>query len=155
MGGMGSGRWGWHQKKVPVEAVPYFLKIGPKGGMEGFMPPGRWTTDMKREGGIIVMVLRGEHHGWERVEEIELAFWKPRFGGKAVWMLCPCCGRRCRKLYAPDGKPFRCRLCYRLTYASVQEAHAFDRGVAAMILGGIAAHAGGTVRDAANALRRR
>jgi hypothetical protein len=38
------------------------------------------------------------------------------FVGERRWFTCPGCGRRCRIVYG--GKLFRCRLCYRLTYAS-------------------------------------
>ena len=50
--------------------------------------------------------------------------------GEDRWaFLCPnvSCGRACRKLYLPPGcRYFTCRLCYRLTYESSQEAHKFD-----------------------------
>lgn len=41
------------------------------------------------------------------------------FSGQRVHFLCAC-GRRVRKLYAPHGQPWRCRHCYRLTYATRQ-----------------------------------
>ncbi len=52
------------------------------------------------------------------------------WGGVRWAFLCPGgnCGRACRKLYLPpSGRYFACRLCYRLTYTSAQEAHKFDR----------------------------
>ena len=52
------------------------------------------------------------------------------WGGVRWAFLCPGlnCGRVCRKLYLPNGgQYFLCRLCYRLTYMSAQEAHAHDR----------------------------
>jgi hypothetical protein len=52
------------------------------------------------------------------------------WGGFRWAFLCPGwnCGRACRKLYLPPGgRYFACRLCYRLTYTSTQEAHTFDR----------------------------
>lgn len=51
------------------------------------------------------------------------------WGGVRWAFLCPgmTCGRACRKLYLPPGgRHFACRLCYRLTYTSSQEAHKFD-----------------------------
>ena len=51
------------------------------------------------------------------------------WGGVRWAFLCPGgnCGRVCRKLYLPPrGRYFACRLCYRLTYTSSQEAHKFD-----------------------------
>jgi hypothetical protein len=50
-----------------------------------------------------------------------------RFGGVRWWARCPLpvdgrpCGRRVAKLYQPPWDPqFGCRVCHRLTYASVQ-----------------------------------
>ncbi len=51
------------------------------------------------------------------------------WGGVRWAFLCPnlSCGRACRKLYLPrGGRHFACRMCYRLTYQSAQEAHKFD-----------------------------
>ena len=49
------------------------------------------------------------------------------WGGVRWAFLCPACGRVARKLYLPNGAwRFACRLCYRLTYTSTQEAHKWD-----------------------------
>lgn len=51
------------------------------------------------------------------------------WGGVRWAFLCPNvhCGRVCRKLYLPNGgRYFACRLCYRLTYTSSQDAHRWD-----------------------------
>jgi hypothetical protein len=46
-----------------------------------------------------------------------------RYGGFRWWFECTACHRRCRYLYKPAGESiFACRLCYRLTYKSQQEA---------------------------------
>jgi len=42
-----------------------------------------------------------------------------RFGGKRFYFLCEC-GRRVEKLHAVRDWPWRCRHCYRLTYATRQ-----------------------------------
>jgi len=42
-----------------------------------------------------------------------------RYGGSRAYFLCDC-GRTVGKLYAPFGHPWRCRHCYRLTYATRQ-----------------------------------
>jgi hypothetical protein len=43
------------------------------------------------------------------------------FGGQRSYFACDC-GRMVEKLYAPGGRPWRCRHCYRLTYATRQAA---------------------------------
>jgi DNA-directed RNA polymerase subunit RPC12/RpoP len=43
-------------------------------------------------------------------------------GGRRQWLRCLKCGRGCRKIYG--GRYFRCRLCYRLRYASQRKPDA-------------------------------
>lgn len=47
------------------------------------------------------------------------------YGGQRVHFLCAY-GRRVRKLYSPRGQPWRCRHCYRLSYAT-RQASRWDR----------------------------
>jgi hypothetical protein len=42
-----------------------------------------------------------------------------RFGGQRFYFRCDC-GRRVEKLHSTRGKPWRCRHCYDLTYATRQ-----------------------------------
>ncbi len=42
-----------------------------------------------------------------------------RFGGYRLWFMCSC-SRRVSTLYSPNGRPWACRHCYRLTYATRQ-----------------------------------
>ena len=42
-----------------------------------------------------------------------------RFGGHRLWFVCVC-GRHVSALYSPNGRPWACRHCYRLTYATRQ-----------------------------------
>lgn len=51
-------------------------------------------------------------------ESFQIVFTDQPFGGKRRWIRCKC-GRRCRVLYG--GKFFRCRLCYRICFASQYE----------------------------------
>ncbi len=39
-------------------------------------------------------------------------------GGERLWLTCPECGTLRDKLHAPGFGPFKCRVCYRLTYRS-------------------------------------
>jgi len=49
------------------------------------------------------------------------------FGGRRQWLRCLNCGRGCRKIYG--GRYFRCRLCYRLRYASQGESRPDQRAL--------------------------
>jgi hypothetical protein len=42
-----------------------------------------------------------------------------RFGGYRLWFRCSC-GRHVSALYSPNWRPWACRHCYRLTYATRQ-----------------------------------
>jgi hypothetical protein len=46
-----------------------------------------------------------------------------RFGGHRLWFRCVC-GRHVSALYSPGGRPWACRHCYRLSYAT---RHAIPR----------------------------
>ena len=52
-------------------------------------------------------------------ELVPFAYTPTKFGGRRQWLRCLKCGRGCRKIYG--GRYFRCRLCYRLRYASQSE----------------------------------
>src|SRR5262245_17494747 len=47
-----------------------------------------------------------------------------RFGGRRFYFRCDC-GRRVEKLHSARGKPWRCRHCYNLTYATRQATECF------------------------------
>ena len=50
-------------------------------------------------------------------ERIQLTTTRPQFGGARYWYVCPSCGRRCGKLYAPEwDRRFACRICRDLVY---------------------------------------
>ena len=54
-----------------------------------------------------------------RAQVIDIG-WPPcRFGGHRFWFRCSC-GRHVATLYSPNGRPWGCRHCYRLTYATRQ-----------------------------------
>ena len=117
------------------------------------MPGGIWRATYERRGNADFLVLRGEKDGWQAEEWLELIFWRPRFGGLTLWLLCPACGNRCRKLYAPPGMAkYRCRGCWGLAYASSQEAHHWDRGTIGAMNAEIAVRAGCTLREVVRAL---
>jgi hypothetical protein len=128
MGGSGSGRWDGHRKRRTVESC-CCLEVIAGGAVSGTMPGGHWEGSFEKRNDLTFLVLRGEKDGWKAEERIVVLFWTPRFGGKSLWLLCPACGRKCRKIYAPPGMAkYRCRRCWDLAYTSSQEAHAWDRG---------------------------
>jgi len=152
MGGSGSGRWDGHRKARTVESCCYLSIVGPS--VKGTMPGGNWRIDHEKQGDTRFLVLRGNRDGWTAEVWIELLFWNPRFGGRSFWLLCPRCGRKCRKLYAPPGvADYRCRLCWRLSYESSQEAHRWDRGTAAAMLAPMYAAQGISMRQVEKAMR--
>ncbi|MBC8170510.1 MAG: hypothetical protein H7X77_02520, partial [Anaerolineae bacterium] len=63
------------------------------------------------------------------VERVYLTSTGQHFGRRRWWFTCPCCGRRCGRMYLaePNYKP-ACRLCHNLRYISAQEAHQYESG---------------------------
>ena len=172
MGGRGSGRWGAHAKAMTVEScfALSVRELRAHGVFEGYS----WASSLTHSRGgrtieqaALQVVARGIESGGAHLvvelgrirQEVEMeeraAF---RFGGRSWWLACPGCVRQCLKLYLPAGawacaSPFRCRSCWRLTYAAGQEAHYWDRGSFASILAGTAARLGIPFREAVAAVR--
>jgi hypothetical protein len=153
MGGWGSGRWGYHQKKVTVESCA-FLEVQAGGRIAGVMPRGHWRSESVTVGDTRHLKLFGEREGWVSEQSIEVLLWKPRLGGQAIWLLCPRCERRCRKLFAPPRMvTFRCRICWKLSYQSSQEAHRWDRGLIAQFLAPMTQEIGCSLQDVEKTMR--
>jgi hypothetical protein len=155
MGGSGSGRWGWHDKKTTVEEC-LSLSAG-KLAWDGIVAqsPGAgwlsWTNTATDEqiasagysreikGDLVVLRLRytatrrdGESVSVE--EPIWLQTTPSAVGGRRWWFTCSLvmdgrlCVRRVGKLYLPPGsRYFGCRHCHDLTYTSCQDSHRYDR----------------------------
>jgi hypothetical protein len=155
MGGSGSGRWGWHDKKTTVEAC-LILSAGKlaRDGIIARSPGSGWlwwtisaTGEQTASAGysrevndnLVLLRLRytvtrrdGESVGIE--EPIWLQTTPSAVGGQRWWFTCPLvvngrsCGRRVGKLYLPPGAHyFGCRHCHNLAYTSCQESHRYDR----------------------------
>ena len=142
MGGSGSGRWGWHNKKTQVEVCYRW----PISGLKKYLKPGTWsgTCWMKGEketGSLGYRVLGDERPETLRVfytinkrsgnsddldYRINLVTTPLYWGSVRYWFECPLdgCGRRVGCLYLPPGgRYFACRHCYDLSYRSQSEWH--------------------------------
>jgi len=164
MGGTGSGRWTYHEKRRTVEEcwamsisevdrVVDFSKPGsishlfrptiPKTGKR--MPPVRIKSKVGGDGKPLLELSYTVKDRWsveDRVEEgVRLKTTQPNFGRVRWWFSCPRvvdgreCGRRVGKLYRPPGgRYFACRRCLDLTYVSCQNSHRYD-GLFALMAG--------------------
>jgi hypothetical protein len=139
MGGYGSTRWNWHNKKMAVEdchklpmrIIHSFMQ---KGGRWGGVT---WSRGGEPIGNISYRVIGGEepeslrliytitkHDTGEKKDldyPVRLTTTPLPWGGQRYWFICPAvgCGRRVSVLYlAPGGDYFACRHCYRLSYRS-------------------------------------
>ena len=145
MGGYGSGRWGYHSKRITVEEcrhldVRYFQRHRLLGAGRTWQGPLTWRNDRGEEEASMGVVVtpsqvtltytirypHGRGRDLVRVSYTVPVVWTPMFGnGTRPWFLCPGrnCGRRVAKLYLPayaDAKYYLCRHCYGLSYHSRQ-----------------------------------
>lgn len=154
MGGLGSGRWNWHRKKVRAESCHWFtvaVLVGdtpPAAGRAGKLV---WRHADGSESQLAfaftaplsVTLAYGWGAGAERKEfayPLPLVALTTPNGGVRYVARCPLavdgvrCTRRAAKLYRPPYSPhFGCRFCHRLTYRS-RQAH--DPRVSALLRGG-------------------
>lgn len=148
MGGYGSGTRGTYRRMRLVESC-CFLEVLAGGKVNGTTRGGNWRMTVEANEDGAFLELRGELNGWKTEQSIELLFWTPRFGGKSMWLLCPRCGQKSRKLYMPPNTAeYRCRRCWKLTYWTSQNAHFFDRGLFGVWTLAFARKAGITMKQA-------
>lgn len=144
MGGYGSTRWGWQNKRIPVEDC---RKL-PMGTIHNRLIQGwkvgtvNWSRGGEPMGDISYRVI-----GLDEPDSLRLIYTITKhdtgskkdfdypvgltttplpWGGVRYWFLCPSrgCGRRVSVLYLPpQGEIFACRHCYRLSYRSRQEGY--------------------------------
>ncbi|MCE9591905.1 MAG: hypothetical protein K8S99_15440 [Planctomycetes bacterium] len=149
MGGYGSGRWNWHDKRITVEDCMQLDAIGLT--RKNILRPGRvdsgtihWSYSLSGKEASSIgfevntpalwLRLRNCIDGAERFDyRVTLTTTNLPWGGARWWFICPLikddrpCNRRVGKLYRPlDGRYFGCRLCYNLTYQSCNDSHRLD-----------------------------
>ena len=164
MGGTGSGRWTYHDKRRTVEEcwamsiseVERVLDLSKPGSISDLfrptipktgkrMSPVRCMPKVGDDGkpllglSYTVKDRQGLEHRLEEVVRLQTT--RPNFGGVRWWFSCPHmldgkeCGRRVGKLYRPPGgRYFACRRCLELTYESCQKSHRYD-GLFALVAG--------------------
>jgi hypothetical protein len=109
----------------------------------GMLQPGRrsavtWSRSGEQTGSITLaaqtdgvrLIYRTTDRDGAPVDVSELVpftYTPTMFGGQRQWLRCLKCGRGCRKIYG--GRYFRCRLCYRLRYASQGESRRDQRAL--------------------------
>ena len=134
MGGIGSGRYSYSGGPTCESARSIDLAWLRRRGM---LKPGRysltWSIRGEPAGSISMIAQAGGVHllywvtgsNGERSsvnEFVPFAYTPTRFGGRRQWLMCPKCGRRCRRIFG--GRHFRCRQCDGLVYAPRNETSA-------------------------------
>jgi len=152
MGGLGSTRWGLHQRKLTAEAclildIRMLLRGARQaryGAVQGIITWPKLDRPASPARCGFTLDLTDPQASWlelqyqTAVESVVCRITLLRreaFGGRHdgfQWFgICPGedCGRYVRKLFCrPDAPYFRCVVCHDLTYRSRQTAHWDDRG---------------------------
>jgi hypothetical protein len=134
MGGYGSGRWDWHNKRATVEECKRFalrqVLRGPAWGSLSWTrrkePAGDISYFMEYSNGQprrLQLMYKFTDSGLSVDYSMTIVSTLTPWGSLRYWLLCPSCGRRCGNLYLPPSGPrFICRLCGNLTYTTCQES---------------------------------
>lgn len=141
MGGYGSGRWDGVRTRTTTGQCYALRPSALRDALRG--TGGRMVLTWSRGGRELASIGAEVTHGEAPAvvlryaasaaggERREIAEWVPldqvpqlgAAAGVRWWWRCLGCGRRCGVLYLPpDRARFRCRTCYRLTYASSNES---------------------------------
>jgi len=127
---MGSGRWGWHDKKTVAEDC----RSIDVNRLCRELEPGRFyvwewkdgsgarvaSFGIEMQGGAVRLFYTMTRTG-EKIDYLAPITWTPcHYGGRRPWFCCPSCGRRAAKLYL-RWNHFLCRICNGLSYESQRE----------------------------------
>jgi hypothetical protein len=156
MGGFGSTRWSFHNKKITVEdshkITIYYLKPYLIPGSRGYLT---WGCGERQTGSMAYQVIdtgipetirftytMTDLRTGEKMDldySVRLQTTTTVWGSERYWFTCPLivdgssCARRVGALYLPPGGMyFGCRHCYNLTYQSTQESKKWDSFYASM-----------------------
>lgn len=72
-----------------------------------------------------VVFIYSYQKGEQQDHKVYLSCYRPGFGGKRYFFLCPNCDRRVRTLHINCGV-IACRICHDLTYTSCNESHKYE-----------------------------
>ncbi len=143
MGGYGSTRWNWHNKrtavedcrKLPLSVIKKYLRVGwmsdltwSRGG-EKIASIGYQVKGVDDSPSSVLLIYTITKVNKEKIDckyPVELTTTSLPWGKSRYWFICPIvgCGRRASVLYlAPGGNYFACRHCNRLSYRSRQEGY--------------------------------
>jgi hypothetical protein len=115
------GRWGGYGRRTVEQTCSLDINELRRSGYVG-KPPGSWWVARN------ILFQRGfapRHWNDDAItldaQTLRITYVPWHFGGRRAYFLCGC-GRRVGTLFAPRGRPWRCRHCYDLTYATRQAA---------------------------------
>jgi hypothetical protein len=114
------GRWGGYGRRTVEQTRSVDIDALRRAGYIG-KPRSTWWVHRQRLSREGIRPTHWSNNGTITLDDQTLCIrqvpW--HYGGKRAVFWCAC-GRMARKLYAPRGQPWRCRHCYRLTYATRQ-----------------------------------
>ena len=113
------GRWDGYGRRTVEQTRSISIGTLRRAGFVGQPARNWWKWRWKaNDVGIWPKHWRGGLiHLTDQILQTEQMSW--RFGGHRFYFLCEC-GRRVEKLHAFGDRPWRCRHCYNLTYATRQ-----------------------------------
>lgn len=136
MGGYGSGRrWGRTTVEdcLNLDANAFARYCKSTGTTSGIS---RWTRNgcetascgfvVYISASIQAIVFRYRYQDQDRPDvQVNLSSYRPGFGGRRYFFICPHCMRRQRTLHLKGGG-IACRHCHNLSYRSCNESHSYD-----------------------------
>jgi hypothetical protein len=113
------GRWGGDGRRTVEQTNTIEIGTLRRAGYVG-KPESNWWKGRNKASAVGIRPSRWKD-GFIRLPNqiLQMVGITWRFGGQRFYFLCEC-GRRVEKLHAFRDRPWRCRHCYQLTYATRQ-----------------------------------